>query len=124
VAKVAVQSRRVLLLVDDEADLGALFTRLLARSFDEVHYAVAPGAAEELMSRVAVTHLVVDSSFDHGGTRGQDLVTAWRRRHPSIGYAAVFTGRRLDPQKVCAEVDEVFTKPDGLEALIARLRQR
>ncbi len=56
--------KRVLLLVDDEPDLGALLTRLLARSFDEVHFALGPSAAEALLARGEVTHLVVDAALD------------------------------------------------------------
>ncbi len=114
--------KRVLLLVDDEADLGLLFRRLVARWFDEVHVATGSAAAEEQLDRCSVTHLVVDSVLDHGGALGQDLVPGWRRKHPSIVYAALFSGRDLERERLPAEVDETFTKPQGLDALLARLR--
>ena len=116
--------KRVLLLVDDEADLGELFERLLAPSFDEVYFATDRVAADLLLARGEVTHLVVDSALDHKGTRGQDLICAWRRAHPTIRYAALFTGRNLAKEQLPAEVDEVFSKPEGLEDLVARLRSK
>ena len=116
--------KRVLLLVDDEADLGSLFTRLLARSFDEVHFATGSAAAEELLARCSVTHLVVDSVLDSGGALGQDLVRGWRRKHPSIVYAALFSGRQLEKEQIPLAVDETYTKPEGLDALLTRLRSR
>lgn len=113
--------KRVLLFVDDEGDLGALFTRLLARSFHEVHFAPGPAAAEALLARGLVTHLVVDAALEQGEVKGQDLICRWRRAHPSIVYAAIFSGRALAREQLPPEVDEAFRKPEGLDALLERL---
>lgn len=114
--------RRVLLLVDDEPDLGALFTRLLSRSFDEVHFAPGPASAEDFLARGSVTHLIVDAVLERGAAKGQDLICRWRRAHPTVVYAAIFSGRKLAKEDLPAEVDEAFSKPDGLDALLERLR--
>lgn len=117
---------RILLIVDDEPELEPLFRRFLKRDFDEIHFAEDAAGAEAVLSSTAVTHLVVDNALGSGSSRsGVELIAGWRRTHPSIELAVLFSGSALFGEAACPpELDEAYVKPSGLEPLLARLRQR
>ncbi|MGI5865851.1 MAG: hypothetical protein ACOX6T_27865 [Myxococcales bacterium] len=117
---------RILLIVDDEPELEPLFRRFLRRDFDEIHFAGDAAAAEAVLSSVPVTHLVIDNALGRGSSpSGIDLIAGWRRAHPSIELAVLFTGAAPFSESARPpEIDEVYIKPTGFEPLLAYLRQR
>lgn len=113
---------RVLLVVDDETDLAVLFERLLGDCFDQIHCAPDAAAAEQVLGRVEVTHLVVDSVLGDQGPSGHELVARWRSQRPSIGFAALFSGSTELEREALPGIDAIYIKPRGFEPLLERLR--
>ena len=109
---------RVLLLVDDEPDITTLFRRVLRRSFDEVYVAFSGAEAQEILDKKPVTHVVSDFYLGAEEAQGTKLIGA----HPSIRFAAIFTGRasvkELDGSP---GIDAVYAKPSGFDDLVGRL---
>ena len=114
---------RILLVVDDEPDITTLIRRLLKRSFDEIHVAASGAEASEVLARSPVTHLVTDFFLGVREPQGSTLVAEWRAAHPSIRFAAVFTGR-VSTKDIAGlpGIDAVYAKPAGFEHLLDELR--
>ena len=113
---------RVVLLVDDEPDITALFRRVLKRTFDEVLVAFSGDEATEILDHKPVTHVVSDYFLGPDSTQGTKLIADWRSHHPSIRFAAIFTGRASTGDfDGMPGIDAAFAKPAGFEDLIERL---
>lgn len=113
---------RVLLVVDDDPDVGELFIRFLKRRFGEICLARSLNEAESVLQAKAVTHLVTDELLSLETPSPTASLARWRRERPSIQYAAVFSGRARAPQAARpAGADDVFCKPQGFDALMERL---
>ncbi|HCF62438.1 MAG TPA: hypothetical protein DFS52_31160 [Myxococcales bacterium] len=117
---------RILLIVDDEPELEPLLRRLLKRDFDEIYFVGDAAGAEAVLCSSPVTHLVIDNALGRGSSKsGVDLIAGWRRTHPSIELAVLFSGSALFCEAAPPpEIDDAYLKPTGLEPLLARLRQR
>jgi DNA-binding response OmpR family regulator len=115
--------KRVLLVVDDDHDIAELFRVVMRKHFDEVLIAHNSGEAQRLVSQNEVTHLVCDLSIGPEEPLGSQLISRWRQARPSIGFAAVFTGA-ADRSSVepAPDIDGVYIKPSGFDALVERLR--
>ena len=115
---------RTLLLVDDEAEICKQLRRSLGNEFDRIHTAGTASQADEILSSNTVTHLVCDLYLGNGQPLGDELIRRWRRRWPTIQYAALFTGSRYEKGHSYEKVDHIFIKPQGFDALVALMRRR
>lgn len=115
-----VAMNRVLLVVEDEIDVGELFRRFLRREFSQVHVARNAAEAEKVLGSNAVTHVVSDYFLAPTEPSGPTLLACWRKRWPSIRFAAVFTGQPHALGELSG-IDAVFRKPLGFEPLLDRL---
>ncbi len=112
---------RILLVVDDEPELGAMFRRFLKRSFAEIHEAESAEKAAALLASTPVTHLIVDASLPDC-TSGETLATKWRGEHPGLRFVALFSGSASLRDAQIPGVDRVFIKPDGFDELVQALK--
>jgi DNA-binding NtrC family response regulator len=116
-------ANRVLLVVDDEIEIGKLFERIFGARFDEIHVCSRVEDAEAVLAHHPVTHVVSDNYLGPGQPLGEDVLPEWRRSHPSIRFTAIFTGSSVPARMEIPGVDEVYYKPTGFEALVERLAQ-
>jgi len=114
--------KRILLVVDDEEEICRLFQRALREDFDEVLPATTAQEADEPLGSGRVTHLVCDYRLGPDDPSGEVFVLDWRRKCPSIRYAALFTGTASTWKKGYEGVDDVFFKPEGFQGLLRALR--
>ncbi|HEY3452535.1 MAG TPA: response regulator [Myxococcales bacterium] len=114
---------RVLLLVDDEPDITKVLRRMLKRSFDAVFTATSGEAAAEILSQNSVTHVVADHDLGDEGPKGATLVSRWRQAHPSIRFAAIFTGR-VSTREIegMPGINAAYAKPEA-DGLVQRLKE-
>jgi DNA-binding NtrC family response regulator len=118
-----VSSDRILLIVDDDEEIGLLFEVFLRACFAGIHLAKSSAEAEAILGAKRVTHVVSDFSIGENEPLGPALLSRWRSQYPSIQYAAIFTGAADRTAEGRAPgVDEVFVKPAGFERLLSRLR--
>jgi CheY-like chemotaxis protein len=115
--------KRVLLVLDDEPPIGRLFLRYLRNDFDEIHTCTTMAEAEEVLRRAKVTHLVVDNFLGRGQPHGSEAAESLRKKHPSIRYAALFTGSEITKRPGSKALDDVFLKPRGFDSLVQALRK-
>ncbi|MGI5860998.1 MAG: response regulator [Myxococcales bacterium] len=112
---------RILLVVEDEPSVAALFKMHLKGHFDSVFAAGCEVEAEAVLEREAVTHLVSDYHLGRDHPVGTTLVARWRSRWPAIRYTAILSGSDLSSQSRPG-VDELFLKPAGFDLLVERLK--
>ncbi|HCF62431.1 MAG TPA: hypothetical protein DFS52_31125 [Myxococcales bacterium] len=112
---------RVLLVIEDEPSVGALFGLHLKGHFDAVFAVGCEAEAEAVLASQAVTHLVSDYHLGREHPLGTTLVARWRGRWPAIRYAAILSGEDLSAHSRPG-VDEMFLKPAGFEVLVERLK--
>jgi DNA-binding NtrC family response regulator len=110
-------SKKILMIVDDTPNIGRALARMLRKSFDEVHVLTCAAEAATLLAQGPITHVICDHCLGEGDPPGLDLVPRWRSEHPSIERAVVLTG--LDPRTLFAGpgVDAVASKLTGSEEL-------
>ena len=113
---------RVLLIVDDEIEIGKIIQKTLRREFDEILVAVNTTEAEPLLESRSITHLVVDLFLGPDEMLGYELVRKWRPRLEDLRYVALFTGSSMELETAYDGIDAVFRKPSGYADLIAALR--
>lgn len=113
--------KRILLVVDDEVDIGRLFERYLKDRFDEVHVVTTVAEAERILGNAGVTHVVVDHYLGRGEPLGMEAVVRWREEWPGIRYAALFTGSQITLPSMVRGIDDIFYKPSGFDALVTAL---
>jgi DNA-binding NtrC family response regulator len=114
--------QRILLVIDDEAEICLLLQRILRKSFDDIHVANNAAEAEPLLREQPITHIVCDLYLGAGEPLGNDLMQGWRARKPSIQYVALFTGSSMDLMPTYDGIDAIFQKPGGYEDLVAALK--
>lgn len=112
---------KILLIVDDDADVARSLQRLLSKSFDAVLVALTPEVAERLLGDPdrPPTHLVCDHFLGKGKRFGADLIPQWRRSYPLLRVAVLLTGSEVPRQTHREGIDSVMWKP----ADIAELRR-
>jgi DNA-binding NtrC family response regulator len=115
---------RVLLVVDDEPAIVSLLRRSLGYDFDRIHVAGRASDAESILAEHTVTHLVCDLYLGNDEPLGDELIRRWKRRWPTIRYAALFTGSTYEKGLTYEKVDNIFMKPRGYDDLIGLLRRR
>jgi CheY-like chemotaxis protein len=117
-------SKKILMVVDDTPAIGRALSRVLNRYFDEVHILTSAAEATALLGQKVVTHVICDHCLGEGDPLGLDLVPRWRREHPLIERAIILTG--LDERTLIAgpEIDAVVSKLTGSEELVRLLNRR
>jgi len=118
------RTSRVLLVVGDEPAIASLLTRSLGDDFDGIHVAGRASDAESILSSHTVTHIVCDLYLGRDEPLGDELIRRWKRRWPTIRYAALFTGSTFEKDHSYEKVDNIFMKPRGYDDLIGLLRRR
>ncbi len=108
---------RVVLVASFDTQLARMLWRVLSRHFDIVHTATDIEPAETILERHAVTHVVCDRSFETDQT-SFELVSHWRRRHPSIRRAVILTGVDYSDVRIPEEVDAVLLKTEPMMRLV------
>jgi DNA-binding NtrC family response regulator len=83
---------RVLLILDDDEEIGDLFRLFLRKSFAQVHVAQNSAEAERILRQATVTHVVCDLTIGPDEPVGSVFLARWRGKLPSIQFAAIFTG--------------------------------
>ena len=118
VVKALMDSKRILMIVDDTPNVGRALSRVLGRYFDEVHPLTSASEAAALLGQMPVTHVICDYCLGDGDPPGVELVPRWRREHPSIERAVILTG--LDPTTLLAGpgIDAVVSKLADTEELV------
>ena len=114
---------RVLLVVDEEAQVCRLMQRCLGAYFDEIHTAAEPVSACRILEEKRVTHLLCEH-FLGGTIGGAELVRFARWEFPSIERAVIFTaGDLLEARARITgpEINAVVSKMDGIDAIVAAL---
>jgi ActR/RegA family two-component response regulator len=112
---------RIALIVDDDRLLCRSVARALKPYFTEVMSATTPAAADEILGRHPITHLISDCVLGDDLPLGVELIPGWRRRCPTIRRAVVFTGSDLSGIYIPTEVDEVVEKLEGSDKLLEAL---
>jgi ActR/RegA family two-component response regulator len=112
----------VVLVVDDEPVFCRALSRVLEKSFDEVHVATVPAQAEQVLESFPITHLVCDYRLGEHLPPGTVFVSKWRRRFANIRRAIVLTGA-MDYYvfDVPPEVDAVRAKGIDNDDLVATI---
>lgn len=114
----SVKQVRVLLIVEDRADVGRAFVRYLRRHFDEVLLATTPSDAEARLSgKPAPTHVLCDHWLGDGYPLGTVLVSQWRQRYPQLRRAILVSGSEIEEIEAPDGVDAVFAKPADMGAV-------
>jgi len=117
-------SKKILMVVDDTPNVGRALSRILGKYFDEVHVLESASEAAALLGQKVVTHVICDHCLGEGDPLGLDLVPRWRREHPAIERAIIMTG--LDERTLIPgpEIDAVVSKLTRSEELVRLLNRR
>lgn len=119
---VEAQKAKILLIVEDRADVGAAFARYFRRYFDQVRVATTPAQAQELLDeQPEPTHVICDHWLGDDYPVGAQLLPRWRREHPSIERCVLVSGSEIEEIDCPAGVDAIFGKPADMPAIRARL---
>lgn len=113
---------RILLVVDDEADVGRLLQLALKKHFAAIHLASSADGAERVLRTTQVTHVVCDHHLGGRERSGATLLRGWRSSCPSIRYAALFSGSTSEEFESAVWIEDVFVKPRGFMSLMQRLQ--
>ena len=114
---------RVLLVVDEEAQVCRLMRRCLGEYFDEIHTAAEPVSACRILEKKRVTHLLCELHLG-GAMSGAELIQFARWEFPSIERAVIFTaGDLLEARARITgpEINAVMSKTGGIDAIVAAL---
>ena len=117
-----------LLIIDDEADLGALIARTAAASGYEVFATTDPAVFEERVANWQPTHIVLDLMMP--GLDGVELMNRLAADGCKAGiviisgvdHKVIETARRLGTERGL-KIEDVFIKPFRMAALKARLEK-
>jgi CheY-like chemotaxis protein len=103
---------QILLLIDDEPAITEILSVALKRSFDEIYTATSGKAANELLERHPITHIVADYVLGPGEPTGAVLIAAWRQTYLTIRFAGILTGR-ISPSELVGlpGIDAAVAKP-------------
>ncbi len=112
---------RVVLVASFDTQLARMLWRVLSRHFDIVHTATDIEQAEQILQQHAVTNIVCDRSFGTDQT-SFELVSHWRRCHPSIRRAVIMTGVDYSDVRIPEGVDAVLLKSEPMQRLVEVLR--
>lgn len=109
------------LIVEDNEHVRRMLRKILKRRFDKILLAADPNEADRLLAENVVTHLLCDCNLGPGFPMGCQLIPGWRKKHPTIRRAVVYTGTDLSAVKVPPQVDRVVAKTDEVQELIKAL---
>jgi ActR/RegA family two-component response regulator len=107
---------RVLLIVDDTAEVARGLRRCLKHDIGIIRCAHSPEEAEKLLQEwPAPTHVLCDENLGEGSEKGSVLIRRWREQFQSIRRAGLLTGGEPKALAVGGGVDRVFAKPVNLD---------
>lgn len=107
--------QRTLLIVDDDDDVRRMLRRALKRHFDEILVTSTLTQAEELLGQPHFTHFIGDKQVFEEISHSHP---EWRRAHPALRCAVMFTGFEANQMSLEADVDAVVVKTSPLSELI------
>ncbi|HNS96266.1 MAG TPA: hypothetical protein PLJ27_11980 [Polyangiaceae bacterium] len=109
---------RVLLIVEDRADVGLAFRRYFSRYFDSVLLASTPAQAESILQgEPSPTHMICDHWLGEGIPVGLILLSKWRAQFPSLKRCIIVSGSEIEPLSLPPGVDAVFNKPADMSRI-------
>jgi CheY-like chemotaxis protein len=117
------ETKRNVLVVDDEPKVCTMLRRALGPSFDKVLTATSCSEADILLKDGCVTHLVCDYCLGAGQPLGTDSVASWRETYPSITRAVLFSGSAPESIVPPPEVDAVVSKLTSTKDLLRILME-
>jgi DNA-binding response OmpR family regulator len=112
----------LILIVDDDAELGTMLVELLAREGWATHTVLTAGDAVRALQTQQPDLVLLDAMLPDGN--GFDLARRWRTQHPALGL--VMLTARGDPldRVLGLEIgaDDYLPKPFEPRELVARIR--
>lgn len=113
--------KRIILIVDDDPSIRKILTKKLRSRFDEILTASTAKEAARLLFENRITHLLCDCNLGPDSPASYKLIPAWRKAHPSISRAVIFSGSCLSDKRIPDEVDSVVAKGEEFEKLLSAL---
>jgi CheY-like chemotaxis protein len=121
----------LILVVDDEPDVEALFRQqfrrdLRDRRFDMQFVLSAPAALEAIDSAEGVTIILVLSDINMPGMSGLELLPKIRKRHPNVPVVMITAYGDAETKREALEggAAALLTKPIDFPALRAEIETR
>ncbi len=112
----------MVLMVDDDAELGGMVVELLAREGWAVHTVLTAGDGERVLAKGLPEAVLLDVMLPDAN--GFDVCRRWRAAHPSLGIL-MFTARGDPLDRVLGleiGADDYLPKPFEPRELVARIR--
>jgi DNA-binding response OmpR family regulator len=112
----------LILVVDDDAELGDMLMELLSRQGWRCHHVLTGGEAEQMLALLRPQMVVLDVMLPD--VSGMDLCRRWRAVHPSLGIL-MLTARGDPFDRVTGleiGADDYLSKPFEARELVARVR--
>jgi len=119
-----VMKRPILLIVDDECDIKALYKSIVNRHFDfDIVEANSIKALQRVLMDCAPDYVLLDLCLQDGS--GFDVVPALKKANPNVQFLVITAFNHCKEKNKAAELGAVglLSKPFEKEALVEYLKQ-